>query len=168
MSFFAYELPVVVARPFNTYGPRQSARAIIPTIITQLAGGAKQIKLGSLTPTRDFVFVTDVCRGLAELAGCDKAVGDTVNIGTGAEISIGDLFKKIKNIMHSSAECITDRARVRPEKSEVHRLLCDASKMKTLTGFVAETDIDHGLALTIEWFSQNNNLARYKGDIYNV
>jgi len=169
LSFFhAYGLPVVIARPFNTYGPRQSARAIIPTIITQLAGDAKQIKLGSLSPTRDFTFVTDVCRGLTELAGCDKAVGETVNLGTGTEISIGDLFKKIKNIMNSSAECITDQARVRPEKSEVHRLLCDASKMKALTGFVAETDIDRGLALTVEWFLQKDNLVRYKGNIYNV
>ncbi len=169
MSFFhAYGLPVVIARPFNTYGPRQSARAIIPTVITQLAGGAKQIRLGSLSPTRDFTFVTDVCRGLVGLAGCEKAVGETVNIGTGTEISIADLFGKIKNIMDISAECTTDPERIRPEKSEVHRLVCDASKMKALTGFVAETNIDSGLTLTVEWFSQKANLAWYKVDIYNV
>ncbi len=168
-SFYhAFNLPVVIARPFNTYGPRQSARAIIPTIITQIAAGQKQVRLGNLAPTRDFTFATDVCRGLAALAGCDRAVGETVNIGSGAEISIGELFEKIKSIMRGSAECMTDRTRIRPEKSEVYRLLCDSSKMKKLTGFAPEIDIDRGLSLTVEWFSKKENLARYKGDIYNV
>lgn len=169
MSFFnAFELPVVVARPFNTYGPRQSARAVIPTIITQIASGYKDIKLGDVTPTRDFNYVKDTCRGMMLLGANEKAAGQTVNIGSNYEISVFDVLKKIKNIMGSDVEFILDEQRVRPEGSEVQRLWCNNSKIKTLTGFIPEFDIDRGLALTIDWFVKPENLRKYKAGIYNV
>ena len=124
----AFDLPVTIARPFNTYGPRQSARAVIPTIITQIASGKRIINLGNLTPTRDLSYVEDTCRGFIALAECDKAVGDTVNIGSNSEISIGDVFNLIKEMMQSNVEVIKDDERLRPEKSEVYRLWCDIKK----------------------------------------
>lgn len=169
MSFFsAFDLPVTIARPFNTYGPRQSARAVIPTIITQIASGIKQIKLGDLTPTRDFNYVTDTCRGFLELARCDKAIGEIVNIGSNFEISIGDTLQLIRKLMNSDIEFITDEQRVRPGKSEVFRLWCDNSKIYSLTGFKPRYGISEGLESTIAWITRPENLAKYKADIYNV
>lgn len=169
MSFYnAFNLPVTVARPFNTYGPRQSARAVIPTIITQIANGQKQIKLGDVTPTRDFNYVLDTCRGFIDLAQSEKAIGETVNIGSNFEISIGDTLNLIKEIMGSDVEFITDDVRIRPEKSEVFRLWCDNSKINSMTGFVPKYDIRAGLEETIKWFVNPENLRKYKAGIYNV
>jgi len=169
MSFFnAFNLPVTIARPFNTYGPRQSMRAVIPTIITQIAGGKKQIKLGDVSPTRDFNYVLDTCRGFIALAESEKTIGETVNIGSNFEISIGDTLNKIKAIMNSDVEFITDEQRLRPDKSEVFRLWCDNSKIHRLTGFTPEFSIDQGLKATVDWFTKPENLSRYKADIYNV
>lgn len=169
MSFFnAFGLPVTIARPFNTYGPRQSARAVIPTIVSQIANGKKQIKLGDITPTRDFNYVTDTCRGFLDLAGCEMAVGESVNIGSNFEISIGDTLNLIRELMGSDVEFLVDEQRLRPEKSEVFRLWCDNTKIRALTGFVPEYSIRAGLKATIEWFTRPENLAKYKTDIYNV
>lgn len=169
MSFFnAFNLPVTVARPFNTYGPRQSARAVIPTIITQIASGKKEIRLGDVSPTRDFNYVADTCRGFLELAKCDGAVGQTVNIGSNYEISVGDTLNLIKELMGSDVRFITDEQRIRPEKSEVFRLWCDNSLIEQLTGFKPEFGIREGMRATIDWFTQPANLAKYKSDIYNV
>lgn len=168
-SFYrAFDLPLTIARPFNTYGPRQSARAVIPTIITQIANGKKQIKLGDTTPTRDFNFVKDTCSGFIELAKCEKANGQTVNIGSNYEISVGETLNLIKKIMNSDVEFITDAARIRPEKSEVNRLWCDNTKINELTGFEPQYTIEQGLKETIEWFKNPENLKKYKADIYNV
>ena len=164
----AFGLPLTIARAFNTYGPRQSARAIIPTIITQIASGKKRIKLGDLTPTRDLSYVEDVCRGFIALAECEKAIGETVNIGSNFEISIGDVVDNIKEIMNSDVQVITDNARLRPEKSEVFRLWCDNTKIRELTGFEPKYSIKEGLKKTIAWFTNPNNLRKYKSDIYNV
>lgn len=169
MSFFnAFNLPVTVARPFNTYGPRQSARAVIPTIITQIASGKKEIRLGDVSPTRDFNYVADTCRGFLDLAKCEGAVGQTVNIGSNYEISVGDTLNLIKELMASDVRFITDEQRIRPEKSEVFRLWCDNSLIEQLTGFKPEFGIREGMQATIDWFTQPANLAKYKSDIYNV
>lgn len=169
LSFYnAFNLPVVIARPFNTYGPRQSARAIIPTIITQIASGQKEIKLGDLTPTRDFNFVKDIARGFLELSKCDKAIGQEVNISSNFEISMKDTLELIAKIMKSDVKFNTDEQRIRPEKSEVFRLWGDNSKIKKLTGFTPEYNIEEGLRETIEWFLDRNNLLKYKSNIYNV
>ena len=164
----AFGLPLTIARPFNTYGPRQSARAVIPTIITQIASGKKAIKLGDLTPTRDLNYVEDTCRGFVALAKCDKAIGETVNIGSNFEISIGDVFDTIKKIMGFNVEVITDNDRLRPEKSEVFRLWGDNTKIQDLTGFAPKYTIQKGLKKTIEWFTEPENLKKYKTSIYNV
>jgi NAD dependent epimerase/dehydratase len=169
MSFHsAFGLPITTARPFNTYGPRQSARAVIPTIIGQIAAGTKQIKLGDLTPTRDFNYVLDTCRGFIALAESDKTIGEVINIGSGNEISVGDTLNLIKKIMNSDVEFITDKQRLRPEKSEVFRLCCDNTKINELTGFLPEYSLKKGLKETIDWFTDSNNFSRYKTDIYNV
>lgn len=169
MSFFnTFDLPLTIARPFNTYGPRQSARAVIPTIITQIANGIKQIKLGDVTPTRDFNYVADTCRGFIELADCDMAIGETVNIGSNFEISVGDTLNLIRELMNSDVEFLADDQRLRPEKSEVFRLWCDNSKIRALTGFEPQYSIREGLKATVEWFTHPDNLKRYKSDIYNV
>ena len=169
LSFFhTFNLPVVLARPFNTYGPRQSARAVIPTIISQIISGKKNIKLGSLHPTRDFNYVLDTCGGLIALAECDKAIGESVNIGSGSEISIGGLANLIKDILSAETEFMLDSQRERPVNSEVERLVCDNAKLKSLTGFTPKFDLDSGLRETIEWFSDQNNLKMYKSGIYNV
>jgi len=169
MSFYnAFELPVTIARPFNTYGPRQSARAVIPTIITQIANGEKEIKLGDLTPTRDFNYVEDTCRGVIALAEEDKTIGEAVNIGSNFEISIADTLNIIKELMESDVKFITDKQRIRPEKSEVFRLWCDNSKIEELTGFKPQFDIKHGLQKTIEWIIEKDNIKNYKSEIYNV
>jgi len=169
MSFFnAFGLPLTIVRPFNTYGPRQSARAVIPTIIAQIAAGKKQIKLGDVTPTRDFNYVADTCRGFILLAECEAAVGKTVNIGSNFEISVGDTLELIKRTMRSDVEFIVDEARIRPEKSEVFRLWCDNTLIHALTGFEPEYSIETGIARTVEWFLDADNLSKYKPDIYNV
>lgn len=169
MSFYnAFELPVTIARPFNTYGPRQSARAVIPTIIGQIASGMKEIQLGDVSPTRDFNYVHDTCRGFLALARCDAAVGQTVNIGSNYEISVADTLNLIRELMGSDVTFITDEQRLRPGKSEVFRLWCDNTRICELTGFEPETDIRAGLQKTIDWFVKPENLAKYKTAIYNV
>lgn len=169
MSFYnTFDLPLTIARPFNTYGPRQSARAVIPTIITQIASGKKEIKLGDISPTRDFNYVSDTCRGFIELAKCDLAIGETVNIGSNYEISIKNTLELIKKLMNSDIEFISENQRIRPEKSEVQRLWCDNSKIKKLTGFKPIINIEDGLKKTIDWFVNKENLKKYKVDIYNV
>jgi len=169
MSFHhAFNLPVTVARPFNTYGPRQSARAFIPTVITQIASGMKQIKLGDLAPTRDLNYVADTCLGLMRLADCEAAIGETVNIGTGVEISMGDVCALIQEIMNRTVSIIGDETRLRPANSEVQRLLCGNAKMKELTGFAPSYGIREGLAKTVKWFAKAENFAKYKPGIYNV
>lgn len=169
MSFYnSFKLPLSIARPFNTYGPRQSARAVIPTIITQIASGMKEIEIGDVTPTRDFTYVEDTCRGLMALAGCDESEGQVVNIGSNYEISVGDVLNLIKEIMRSDVVFVTDKERVRPEKSEVFRLWCDNSRLKSLTGFELKYTLREGLEKTIEWFTDPKNLGRYKAEIYNV
>lgn len=168
-SFFnAFELPLTIARPFNTYGPRQSARAVIPTIITQIASGKKQIKLGDLTPTRDLSYVEDICCGFIAIAECEKAIGETINIGSNYEISIGELANNIKEIMNSDVQIIMDNARLRPERSEVYRLWCDNTKIRELTGFLPKYSIQEGLRRTIDWFTDHENMRKYKPDIYNL
>jgi len=169
MSFYnAFKLPITIVRPFNTYGPRQSARAVIPTIISQIAGGMKEIKLGDLTPTRDFNYVEDTCRGFIKLAKCEQAIGETVNIGSNYEISIKDTLDLIKDIMQSDVRFITDEQRIRPDNSEVFRLWCDNSKIRELTGFEPKYSIREGLEKTVEWFTKPENLAKYKPGLYNV
>ncbi len=169
MSFYsAFNLPLTIARPFNTYGPRQSARAVIPSIITQIASGKKEIKVGDLSPTRDFNYVEDTCRAFIEIAKTPDSMGETINIGSNYEISILDTLTKIKKIMNSDAEFLIDDERVRPDKSEVERLWCDNSKLKNLTGFEPRIGIDEGLERTINWFVDEKNLKKYKYEIYNV
>ncbi len=169
MSFYmAFGLPVTIARPFNTYGPRQSARAVIPTIIGQIASGKKQIKLGDLAPMRDFNYVLDICRGFIELAESEKTIGDVINIGSGIAISVGNTLNLIKKIMNSNVEYISDKQRLRPEKSEVFKLCCDNTKITELTGFQPEFTLEQGLKETIDWFTNSANLLAYKTDIYNV
>lgn len=169
MSFFnAFGLAVTIARPFNTYGPRQSARAVIPTIISQIASQLKQIRLGDVTPTRDFNYVADTCRGFLALARSDKAIGETVNIGSNHEISVGDTLALIRELMHSDVEFMTDEQRIRPERSEVFRLWCDNGKIREMTGFQPEYSLRAGLQATIDWFTRPENLAKYKAGIYNV
>lgn len=168
-SFYrAFDLPVVNARPFNTYGPRQSARAVIPTIITQIAQGSKEIKLGDLTPTRDFNYVKDTCSGFIELAKSDNVLGQEINIGSNFEISIGDTLNLIKKLMNSDVEFTVDEQRIRPKKSEVNRLWCDNTKIKKLTNFAPKYNIEQGLQETINWFINPQNLSKYKSNIYNV
>ncbi len=169
MSFYnAFDLPVSIVRPFNTYGPRQSARAVIPTIITQIASGVKEIKLGDTSPTRDFNYVEDICRGFIAIAENDKAIGEIINIGSNSEISIADTLNLIKELMHSDITFLQDKQRYRPIKSEVFRLWCDNSKIEKLTGFKPQIKINLGLQKTIDWFTRAENLKKYKPDIYNV
>jgi NAD dependent epimerase/dehydratase len=169
MSFYnAFALPVTIARPFNTYGPRQSARAVIPTIITQIANGAKEIKLGDLTPTRDFNYVEDTCRGFIALAEEDQTIGKTINIGSNFEISIEETLNIIKELMESEVQFVPDKQRIRPEKSEVFRLWCDNTLIKSLTNYSPEIKIREGLQKTINWITKPENLKVYKTEIYNV
>lgn len=167
-SFFnAFGLPVVIARPFNTYGPRQSARAIIPTIITQIANGATEIKVGDLTPTRDFNYVRDTCRGFLALARAEGIDGEEINICTGTEISMADTLQLIADLMGANVQWIQDEQRLRPSKSEVFRLLGDNTKIKQLTDWQPAYSLRDGLTETIKWFSDPSNLAKYKSGIYN-
>jgi NAD dependent epimerase/dehydratase len=168
-SFYrSFNLPVTIARPFNTYGPRQSARAVIPTIITQLLAGKTEIKLGALHPTRDLLFVKDTVNGFVEIANAAKTNGHEINIATGEEISIGELAQTIINLINPNATIISDDVRLRPEKSEVERLLGSAEKIKTLTSWKPAYDLNKGLNETIEWFANSSSAKNYKADIYNV
>ena len=168
-SFYrSFATPVTVVRPFNTYGPRQSARAVIPTIIGQLAAGRHEIRLGAQRPTRDLTFVADTCAGFIALAGCDAAVGRDVNMGSGREIAIGDLARRLIALMDPQAQVVCDDERLRPSGSEVERLLADSTLMAELTGWHPAVSLDEGLARTVAWFSEPANLSRYKVDLYNV
>jgi NAD dependent epimerase/dehydratase len=169
MSFFnAFELPVTIARPFNTYGPRQSARALIPTIITQILSGEKIIKVGDLTPTRDFNYVKDTCKGFVAIAECDSTIGKEVNIASNTEISMGDTFSKIKEIMQSDVQFETDTKRYRPGNSEVFRLWGDNKLICSLTGYSPSYSLHEGLSETIAWYRDSNNLKKFKSNIYNL
>ncbi|WP_405930059.1 GDP-mannose 4,6-dehydratase [Streptomyces griseus] len=154
----AFELPVTVVRPFNTYGPRQSARAVIPAILAQLHSGAREIRLGSLTPTRDFTYVTDTAAGFLALAGCDRALGESVNLGTGREISVGDLAKALIAASGRDAEIVVDPARLRPSDSEVHRLLSDNTRARTWAGWEPEVGLEEGLERTSAWVADHLHL----------
>jgi NAD dependent epimerase/dehydratase len=164
----SFGLPAVIARPFNTYGPRQSARAVIPTIISQIAAGLKTVRLGELSPTRDFTYVGDTCQGLIRLAEYDGGLGEVFNIGSNREISIGELFRLIAELMGSDATATEDAERLRPEASEVRRLRCDNGKLRLATGFEPSVSLREGLGMTIEWFSEEANLRKYRTDVYNV
>ena len=164
----SFDLPLTIVRPFNTYGPRQSARAVIPTIITQIIAGNKNIQIGDTTPTRDFNFVEDTCKGIVLLSNSKSSIGEVVNIGSNTEISIEDLIKLLKKIMSSDIDLTRQEQRVRPNKSEVFRLFCDNKKIFNLTGYKPEFSLEEGLRETVNWFKDAENLKRYKADIYNV
>ena len=175
LSFHAsFDMPVVVIRPFNTYGPRQSARAVIPTIISQIANGRRKIKLGAVSPTRDFSFVTDTARGLIAglTAPAEQSVGQTINLGSGFEISVGDTAKMIADVMDTRIEIETDEARLRPVNSEVERLWADNSRARQQLGWTPDfgglDGMRRGLEQTVKWFTAPANLSRYKADVYNV
>ncbi|MGZ4089317.1 MAG: NAD-dependent 4,6-dehydratase LegB [Bacteroidia bacterium] len=168
-SFYrSFDLPLTIVRPFNTFGPRQSARAVIPTIITQLLSGKKEIKLGDTTPSRDLVYVKDTVDGFVEIAISDKLIGQDCNIATQSEISVGDLATELISQINPKATIVTDRQRVRPEKSEVFRLYGSNLKIKELTNWKQKYDLKTGLAETIEWFANKENLKQYKSNIYNL
>lgn len=168
----SFATPVTVIRPFNTYGPRQSARAVIPTIITQIANGAHQIKLGATHPTRDFNYVSDTVRGFVAVAECDAALGQVVNIGSNYEVSVGDTARLIARLMQRDVEFVSDDQRLRPAASEVERLWADATRAFDLAGWRPEYSgidgLERGLARTIEWFAREPNLRRYKAGLYNI
>ena len=160
-SFYrSFELPVTIVRPFNTYGPRQSGRAVIPTIITQLLSGAQELKLGSLTPTRDFNYVKDTAAGFMAIADCEAAVGQEINIATGQEISIGDLANELIRQINPQAKIVCESERLRPEKSEVNRLLGDATKLRQMTGWKPAYTFEQGLAETIAWIREHMDSFR--------
>ncbi len=167
MSFHqSFELPVITVRPFNTYGPRQSARAVIPTILSQIHNGVSELKLGALSPTRDFNYVADTVSGFIAAAQCDRAIGQVVNVGSGREISIGELVKTVIRITGKEVRVVTDELRIRPENSEVNRLLCDATRARDWTGWAPEYSLEQGLAETSKWVSQN--LQYFKPQVYNI
>lgn len=166
-SFYrSFDMPISIVRPFNTYGPRQSARAVIPTIITQLLAGKEEIKLGSLTPTRDFNYVKDTANGFIEISKSDKTIGEEINIATQQEISIGDLANEIISQINPNARIICEEERLRPEKSEVNRLLGSNAKIKELTNWEPNYTFKEGIQETIQWI--RNNMDSYKADIYNI
>jgi NAD dependent epimerase/dehydratase len=168
-SFFrSFNLPVTIVRPFNTFGPRQSARAVIPTIITQLLSGKTEIKLGALHPTRDLLFVKDTANGFVEIAKSNKTIGHEINIATEKEISILDLAQLLIDKINPTAKIISDDIRLRPEKSEVERLLGSAKKIRSLTNWQPDFTFDEAINQTINWFKKEENLKQYKTDIYNV
>lgn len=169
LSFYnSFGTDITIVRPFNTYGPRQSARAIIPTIITQIASGAKEIKVGDLTPTRDFNYVTDTCRGFIEIAQSEKTTGLDINIATGKEISMETLFHTIAKLMGVEVKWVTDPARLRPSGSEVFRLLGDNRRITSLTSWRPEVSLEEGLEKTIKWICSDNHIRHYKPSIYNT
>jgi len=168
-SFYrSFNLPITIVRPFNTHGPRQSARAVIPTVITQLLSGKKEVKLGSLHPTRDLLFVEDTVEGFMEIAKSDKTLGEEINIATGKEISIGELAKKLIELINPDARIVVDKERIRPEKSEVERLCGDNRKIMELTNWKPKYSLEKGLKITVDWFREKENLSFYKPDLYNV
>jgi NAD dependent epimerase/dehydratase len=168
-SFYrSFNLPVTIVRPFNTYGPRQSARAVIPTIITQLLNGETSIQLGDITPTRDLVYVEDTVKGFLAIAEAENTIGQEINIATQTEISIGDLANLLIQLINPAAKIHTDEQRIRPALSEVFRLFGSNQKIKELTDWSPAYNIKSGLTETIEWFRKPNNLSRYKHDIYNL
>ncbi|HIU35893.1 MAG TPA: SDR family oxidoreductase [Candidatus Fimenecus excrementigallinarum] len=168
-SFYrSFNLPVTIVRPFNTYGPRQSARAVIPTIITQLLSGKEEIKLGSLTPTRDFNYVKDTANGFITLSEADNVIGEEINIATQQEISIGELANEIIAQINPNARILCEEERLRPEKSEVNRLLGSNEKIRRLTSWAPKYTFAEGIRETIAWFKEGNHMASYKADIYNV
>jgi len=160
--FYSFNLPVSIIRPFNTYGPRQSSRAIIPTIITQILKNQEELKLGNLNPTRDLTFVLDTCDAYIKMCKKDNLEGEIINIGNSSEISIGDLANKIKNLMNSEIKIVSESIRARPEKSEVNRLLANITKARKLLGWEPKYALTEGLKLTIEWFKKKENLEKYK------
>ena len=167
-SFYsAFELPLTIVRPFNTYGPRQSARAFIPSVIIQLMN-RDEIEVGDLTPTRDFNYVEDTCRGFTLIANCAESIGETINIGSNTEISIADTMKKIADLMGKQIKATVADERIRPANSEVFRLCCDNALIRKLTGYKPAVDLKSGIQNTIDWFSVPENLSKYKADIYNV
>jgi NAD dependent epimerase/dehydratase len=166
--YYSFDLPVVVARPFNTFGPRQSARAVIPSIIIQIAQGKSEISLGSLTTTRDFTYVEDTCRGFLAIAEMEGGQGEVFHVGSNHEIAVEDLVKLISEIMGTNIRVVCDQDRLRPEKSEVQRLKCDNSKLRNATSFYPRIALREGLERTVNWFTQPENLRRYKGNLYNV
>lgn len=169
MSFYdSFDLPVTIARPFNTYGPRQSARAIIPTIISQIASGKREINLGDLNPTRDFNFVRDVCTGFFLIAESPETIGTEINISSDTEISIKETFETIRDIMKSDAVILTDEQRFRPQNSEVFRLRGDNGLIRRLTGYQPQTTFGEGLRITCEWFMDPLILKKYKTGIFNL
>lgn len=168
-SFFrSFDLPITIVRPFNTYGPRQSARAIIPTIISQLLNGIKEIKLGDLTPTRDLLFVKDTVKAFIEIYNSNDLIGQECNIATNSEVSMQNVADTLIELINKDAKIITDLDRIRPEKSEVFRLFGDNSKILKYTNWKVENNLINGLKKTIDWFSDSNNLKHYKPCIYNV
>jgi NAD dependent epimerase/dehydratase len=168
-SFYrSFDLPLTIVRPFNTYGPRQSARAVIPTIITQLLNEVEEIKLGDLTPTRDLLFVKDTANGFIEIAKTPALIGQEVNIATQSEISIGELAQELINQINPNARIASDEQRLRPSKSEVFRLFGSNEKLKEATNWKQSYSLKEGLAETIEWFRNKENLRQYKADIYNI
>lgn len=162
----SFNMPIATIRPFNTYGPRQSARAVIPTIISQILAGKREIKLGSLTPTRDFNFVKDTAEAFIKIAESEKTIGEVINSGSNYEITIGDTVKKIISIIGKDVKILCDDERLRPENSEVNRLWADNTKLKELTGWKPNYNIDEGLKETVDWIK--NNMQYFKTDIYNV
>ncbi|MDP2939812.1 MAG: NAD-dependent 4,6-dehydratase LegB [Candidatus Omnitrophota bacterium] len=168
-SFYrSFNLSVCIFRPFNTFGPRQSARAIIPTIIIQLLSGRNKIKLGSLYPTRDIIFVKDTVQGFIEVAKSERTIGEEINVATQKEISVGDLAKKIINMINPKATIAVDRVRIRPKNSEVERLLGSNEKIIKLTNWRQKYSLEDGIRKTIEWFKVKENLRKYKDEIYNL
>lgn len=166
-SFYrSFNMPITIVRPFNTYGPRQSARAVIPTIITQLLTGKEEIELGSLTPTRDFNYVKDTANGFIDIANCQNTIGEEINIATQEEISVGQLAEELIRQINPNAKIICDEQRLRPENSEVNRLLGSNEKIKLLTNWSPQYTFEEGIAETVEFFK--NNLSKYKTDIYNI
>jgi len=166
--YYSFELPVVIARPFNCYGPRQSARAVIPTIISQIASGRKEVRLGDISTTRDFTYVEDTCRGFRSIAEHDGGLGEVFHIGSQSEVSVEQLFQTIAELMDSEARIVGDSARIRPGGSEVRRLCCNNNKLFAATGFRPSVSLREGLTRTVAWFREDRNLAKYKGSIYNV
>ena len=162
----SFNLPVTIIRPFNTYGPRQSARAIIPTVVSQLLADCATLKLGHLTATRDFTYVADIVDGLIAAAGKENTIGEVIQLGSGSEISIGDLVNKIAGLMDRQITIETDSQRLRPEAGEVERLLCDNSKAKRLLGWEPTVQLDDGLRRTIEWLRRHKDLPGYQSDRY--
>jgi NAD dependent epimerase/dehydratase len=168
-SFYrSFDLPLTIVRPFNTFGPRQSARAVIPTIISQLLNGAEEIKLGDIRPTRDLLFVKDTVNGFLKIAECERLIGHEVNIATQSEISVGELAQLLINQINPNAKIVSDSVRLRPEKSEVFRLFGSNEKLKLFTDWQQKYTLDEGLIETVKWFSKKDILQQYKSDSYNI